>query len=81
MIVNLTIEGDYVPIRARCHGLMTGRGQINDGKTPMPQGNARGAVHPHALVVGPAMNQPFSQRGNELLRRLRLQSRGIPEAG
>jgi hypothetical protein len=50
-IVGLTVENKHVTSARRHHWLVTRGGKIENGESPMPQGDTRCCVNPDASIV------------------------------
>ena len=76
VVVDFTVEGQGIAAAGREHGLMPGRGPVDDGETTKPQRQPGIFVHPDPRTVRPAMPQARRHAADDgmVARRIEMMS-------
>src|SRR4051812_44035859 len=68
-VVDLTVEGQDVPLTARSHGLVALSGQVDDRETSVCNRNTNFCTYPLTRVIGSSMRQRCAHQGHLPLKR------------
>src|SRR6185312_2660477 len=81
VVVDLAVEHDDMAAVGRMHGLVAGRGKVEDRQASLCQRHAGGFVAPFATVVGAAVAEPGRHRPRLRQQRILGATVPLPEAG